>query len=240
MGGWPEPRAPRRSGPRSSSFGWCSQPSLLSRRKSLLWPAGHASRPAYPSRPLLLHHLPLQALLYSLFLKQPVGLPPCSGLFHTHLCCWALHSPCRSQFESFCFLHRRPPPHPGLPALLRFNCVPPCCHFEAHTAVTVIRRSNGWIVGLSGLFHAFFPCTPNFQLSAGRGRVNLVCPQPPIGPGRQSQELWAEATQDDFPEANRSSFPRLPPHLKPEPSRGGPGGWGGVGAGLLFRERGAN
>lgn len=87
------------------------------------------------------------------------------------------------------------------------------------------------------------PCTPNFQLSAGRGRVNLVCPQPPIGPGRQSQELWAEATQDDFPEANRSSFPRLPPHLKPEPSRGGHGGGRGgrgVGAGLLFRERGAN
>lgn len=68
-------------------------------------------------------------------------------------------------------------------------------------------------------------CTPSFQLSADRGRANLVCPQPPIRPGRQSQELWAEATQDDFPEANRSSFPHLPPHPKPEPIRGGHGGW---------------
>ena len=138
------------------------------RRKSLLWPAGHTSRPAYPSRPLLLHHLPLQALLYSLFLKQPVGLPPCSGLFHTHLCCWALHSPCRSQFESFCFPHQQPPPHPGLPALLRLNCVPPCCRVEAHIAVTIIHRSDGWIIGLSGLFHAFSPLHPQFSAQCGQ------------------------------------------------------------------------
>lgn len=162
---------PVRSRPSSSSFGWFSQPCLPSRRseKGILAVACESHiQPTYPGRPLLLHHLPLQALLHFLCLKRPVGLPPCSRLFHTCLCCWALHSPCRSQLESFCFSHWRPPPHPRLPALLRFNCVPPCCHFEAHIAVTIIRRSNGWIVGLSGLFHAFSLPHPQFSALCGQ------------------------------------------------------------------------
>ena len=45
-------------------------------------------------------------------------------------------------------------------------------------------------VGLTGGLLVYLVCsmpspsrTPNFQLCVGRGLVNLVCPQPPIGPG---------------------------------------------------------
>ena len=121
VGGWPEPRARFAAGRAHPPLGGFHSHACHRegpRRESLPWPASHTCRPAYPGSPLLLHHLPLQALLHFLFLQRPVGLPACSRLFHTRLCCWALHSPCRSQLESFCSPTGGPRPAraPSLPS----------------------------------------------------------------------------------------------------------------------------
>lgn len=207
--GCQSPRAPRRSGLRSSPL-WCSQPSLLSRRKSLLWPAGHIQA-RLPQPPLLLHHLPLQALLYSLFpSKQPVGLPPAIALPH-HLCCWASTHPAGLSLESFASSTEALTPPLG--------CLP-CSDSTVSRPAAILRptlqlqsfvgRTGGLLVCLVCSMPSP-PAAPIFSSVWAEVGSTFVCPQPPDRSGRQSQELWAEATQDDFPEANRSSFPASHP-----------------------------
>lgn len=225
MGGRPEPRAPRRSRPSSSSFGWFSQASRLPSRRSekgILTVACGSYIRACPPQPPPLASPPSSAGPPALSLPHTaVGLPPCSGLFHALLCCRALHSPCRSQLESFCSPAGAPHATPGcLPCSDSTMSRPAAISRPTSQLQVLVSQTGGLLVCLICSVPSP-PRTPNFQLSAGRGRVNLVCPQPPTTPGRQSQEPWAEATQDDFPETNRGS-----PRPKPDPSRGGHGGGG--------------
>lgn len=68
-----------------------------------------------PQPPLLLHHLPLQAFCTLSSSRHPAGGPPSLLQGSSTLTSAAGPStlPCRSQFESFCFLHRQPHPTPG-------------------------------------------------------------------------------------------------------------------------------
>lgn len=232
MGGWPEPRARFAAGRAHPPLGGFHSHACHRegpRRESLPWPASHTCRPAYPGSPLLLHHLPLQALLHFLFLQRPVGLPACSRLFHTRLCCWALHSPCRSQLESFCSPTGGPRPAPG--------CLP--CSDSAVSLPAAILRP-----------------TSQLQLFVGRTRGLLVClvcsmPSPPAPPIFSS--VWAEVLSTLSVHSPRSgqggrvrSCGQKPPRMTfqeqigvpsppPTQSQNPAGEDTGVGAGLLFR-----
>lgn len=155
---------------------------------------------ARPPQPPPLASPPSSAGPSVLSLLKTAGGPPLPAQGSSTLpCCWALHSPCRSQFESFCFLHRRPPPHPG--------CLP-CSDSTVSRPAAILRptlqlqsfvgRTGGLLVCLVCSMPSP-PAPPIFSSVRAEVGPTLSVHSPRPGPGRQSQELWAEATQDDFP-----------------------------------------
>ena len=186
VGGWPEPRAQFAAGRAHLPLGGFHSHACHregQRRESLLWPASHTSNPPTLAAPSC----------FTTFLCRP------SCTFSASNGRWASLP---AQGSSTLVSAAGPSTHPaGLSLNLSASptggphptpgCLP-CSDSTVSLPAAILRPTSQLqlFVGLTGGLLVYLVCsmpspsrTPNFQLCVGRGLVNLVCPQPPIGPG---------------------------------------------------------